>query len=252
MSSLQRTAMVTGAAGGIGLAAARLLVARGVRVLLVDRNESVAETARELGKQGANTAHFIVDLEQEDGVLSLADHARRVFGGCDILVNNAGINPKLDGAGYPLEKIDLELWNQVLAVNVAAPFLLSRELLPAMRDKGWGRVINVASRAGRAYIPGVSVFYSASKGALISMTRQLAGEFAQHGVTVNCVAPGPVETPLSLQSTPQVRAKVTSAIPARRSGTAEEVASAIDFLASESGGYICGACIDVNGGGFMA
>jgi 3-oxoacyl-[acyl-carrier protein] reductase len=252
LNGARRNALVTGAAGGIGLAAARLLAARGIRGLLVDRSESVIEVARALGEEGADAAHFIVDLEHEDDVLALADHALHGFGGCDILVNNAGINPKLEGAGYPPEKIGVSMWNQVMAVNVTAPFLLSRELLPSMREKGWGRVINVASRAGRAHIPGVSAFYSASKGALIGMTRQLAGEFAEHGVTLNCVAPGPVQTPLALQSTPEVRARVTAAIPARRSGTADEVAAAIDYLASDAAGYVCGACIDVNGGGFMA
>ncbi|HEX2545225.1 MAG TPA: SDR family NAD(P)-dependent oxidoreductase [Ramlibacter sp.] len=252
MNNSSRSALVTGAAGGIGLATARLLASRGVRVLLADRSDTVIDAARSLREQGADAGHFVVDLEQEQGVLALAAHAKDAFGGCDILVNNAGINPKLEGGGYPLERIDLALWNKVMAVNVTAPFLLSRELLPGMRQQGWGRVINVASRAGRAYIPGVSVFYSAGKSALIGMTRQLAGDHAQHGITLNCVAPGPVQTPLALQSTAEVRAKVTAAIPARRSGTAEEVAAAIDFLASDAAGYVCGACIDVNGGGFMA
>ncbi len=251
MHEPQRTALVTGAAVGIGASVASRLAARGVRVLLADRDPAVEATAQALRAQGLLASHFIADLEFEDQVLALARHATTEFGGCDILVNNAGINPKLDGKGYPLEKVDLQVWNRVLAVDLTAPFLLCRELVPGMRERKWGRVVNVSSRAGRAHIGGVSVFYSASKAGLIGLTRQLAGEYARDGVTLNCVAPGPVETPLALQTLPEVRARVAAAIPLGRSGTADEIAATIDFLASEQAGYICGACLDVNGGGFM-
>ena len=251
MNAPQRSAIVTGAAGGIGAAVARLLVARGVRVMLADRNDAVLAVAESVSAAGGTAIGCVVDLAIEKGVSELAQRVNAQFGGCDILVNNAGINPKRNGEGYRLEDIDTDTWCQVLRVNLTAPFLLCRELMPGMRDAGWGRVINIASRAGRSYIPGVSSFYSVSKAGLIGLTRQLAGEFAASGVTVNCVAPGPVETPLSLQSSREVRAKVTAAIPVGRSGTAEEIAAAVDFLASDAARYVCGACLDVNGGGFM-
>lgn len=247
MNQVTHSALVTGAAGGIGAAVAKAFSQRGVRVLLVDRNESVVQMAQTLPGASAR----VVDLSIEKEVLDLARYARGEFGGCDILVNNAGINPKREGRGYRTEEIDMEVWNAVMQVNLAAPFLLCRELLPAMRERGWGRVINIASRAGRTYIPGVSTFYSVSKAGLVGMTRQLAGEFAASGITVNCVAPGPVDTPLSLQSSKETLAKSGANVPSARRGTAEEIAAAVDFLATPGAGFVCGACIDANGGGFM-
>src|SRR6201999_103206 len=140
---------------------------------------------------------FVVNLEIEQEVLALAAYAREAFGGCDILVNNAGINPKDRGHPFKLEDVSTLFWERVMRVNLTAPFLLCRELIPSMRQRGWGRVVNVASRAGRTYLTHVSLAYSASKSGLIGITRQLGGEHAHSGVTVNAVAPGRVETPLS-------------------------------------------------------
>jgi len=245
------SALVTGAASGIGLAIARQLAGAGHRLLLTDRDSSVLGVAAALPGRGAAHEALVADLEDEDQVLHIARHAQGAFGGCDILVNNAGMNIKKDGGRYPLDEISTAHWEKVMRVNTTAPFLLCRELMPAMRKKKWGRVVNIASRAGRTYIPSVTLHYATSKAALIGMTRQLAGEFAADGITVNCVAPGPVETPLSRQNNPEVAARLRAAVPAARSGTADEIAATVCFLVSAEASFIAGACIDVNGGAFM-
>ena len=242
-------ALVTGAASGIGLAVARLLAAAGHRLLLVDRDDAIHQIAATL--PGAAHESRVADLADEAQVLAAAAHARGAFGGCAILVNNAGMNIKKAGGKFPLEEITTGHWEQVLRVNTTAPFLLCRELLPAMRARRWGRVVNIASRAGRTYIPSVSLHYATSKAALIGMTRQLAGEFAADGITVNCIAPGPVETPLARQNNPEVAARLRAAVPAGRSGTADEIAATVGFLVSAQAAFVVGACIDVNGGAFM-
>jgi 3-oxoacyl-[acyl-carrier protein] reductase len=139
----------------------------------------------------------------------------------------------------------------VLRINLTAPFILCRELVPAMQQRGWGRVINIASRAGRTFIPPAGLHYSASKAGLIGLTRQLAGSFAAFGITANCIAPGRIETPLSSQSSAEVLRQSVAAIPAQRLGTTDEIAAAARFLASDAAGYVTGVCIDVNGGAFI-
>jgi 3-oxoacyl-[acyl-carrier protein] reductase len=248
MNHVVRRALVTGAASGIGAAAAELLARRGIRVLMADRDPSVAEKA---GKLSGAVGH-VMDLAIEDEIIALANYAKSSFGGCDILINNAGIAPKKDGRGYKLTEIESALWNQVMMVNLTAPFLLCRELLPAMQANKWGRVINVSSRAGRTQVIGVSSFYSASKAGLIGLTRQLANEYVADGITVNCVAPGPVQTPLATQSSEAQKQRVLEGIPMKRPATAMEIAATIDFLSTPEASYVTGTCMDVNGGGFMA
>ena len=171
--------------------------------------------------------------------------------GIDILINNAGIHPKLDGKAIPIEKLALVDWNAMLAVNLTAAFLLCRELLSGMSSRGWGRIINISSRAGRALSPLSSVAYAATKAGLIGFSRTLAAEAAVGGVTVNTVAPGPVKTALTGDSSTATQTRLVSTIPLGRYGEADEVAAAVAFLASDAASYITGAVIDVNGGSFM-
>ncbi|WP_430397469.1 SDR family NAD(P)-dependent oxidoreductase [Ferrovibrio sp.] len=245
--NIQR-ALVTGAASGIGASLAGLLAQRGIHVLMADKNPDVIEAAKRL----PNAVGHVVDLGIEAEVLELAEFAKSNFGGCDILVNNAGIAPKKDGRGYTVPETDTALWNHVMAVNLTAPFVLCRELVPGMQKSKWGRVVNVASRAGRTRIPGVAAFYSASKAGLIGFTRQLAGEYVADNITVNAVAPGPVQTTLALQSSDATKKKLLETVPIGRHASAEEIASVIDFLCTAAASYVTGACVDVNGGGFMA
>lgn len=249
--AVARSALVTGSASGIGLAIAESLSAKGMHVLLADRSEVVHQIAERLRVRGSVAESFVVDLGEESGVLALAEHARVWAGGCDVLVNNAGINPKRDGGKFPTAEISSADWNMVLRVNLTAPFLLCRELMPGMRRQRWGRVVNIGSRAGRTYMPSATLHYSTTKAGLIGMTRQLAGEFAGDGITVNCVAPGRVDTPLSRRTAPEVTAKLLEGIPAGRGGTTGEIAAVVSFLASDDAGYVTGTCLDANGGSFI-
>ncbi|HEY4069052.1 MAG TPA: SDR family NAD(P)-dependent oxidoreductase [Burkholderiaceae bacterium] len=254
MTSLTpRSILVTGSASGIGLAIAERFAADGgIRLLLADRSEAIHDVARRLSASGCEAEGYVVDLAQEAQVLALAEHTRTRFGGCDVLVNNAGMHPKKEGGSYKLPDIPTADWELVLRVNLTAPFLLCRELVPLMKPKGWGRVVNIASRAGRTYIPQAGVHYAASKAGLIALTRQIAGDYARFGIAANAVAPGRIETPLSNQTAPEIIAKSLEGIPARRVGTVAEIAATAHFLASDGAGYINGACIDANGGVFMA
>jgi 3-oxoacyl-[acyl-carrier protein] reductase len=162
-----------------------------------------------------------------------------------------GIHPKNHGKPFQLPEIATSDFETVLRINLTAPFLLCRELMPAMQENRWGRVINITSRAGRTYVGPVGIHYSASKAGLIGMTRQLAGEYARYGITVNCIAPGRIETPLANTSSPDIIADAVKAIPAQRMGMPEEIGAAAGFLASEGASYLTGIVIDVNGGVFM-
>ncbi len=248
----KRIAVVTGAASGIGLAIAECLARVPTRVLLVDRSSAVQERARELADKGLDVEAYVADLAREAEILAVAKHVKETTGRCDVLVNNAGIHPKKNGDRYSLPEISFADWEAVLRVNLSAPFLLCRELVPLMQANGWGRVINIASRAGRTYIRPAGMHYSASKAGLIGMTRQIAGDYARFGITANCIAPGRVETPLSSQSSRSIIDKAIQDIPAGRMGTPGEIAAIAGFLASEGAAYVTGAVIDANGGGFMA
>ncbi len=248
----QRSVLVTGGAAGIGLAIARGLAAQGHRVLQADISDSVHAAADSLDTLQAPVHGFVADMGEEAQVLGTAKRAGELFGGCDILVNCAGVSRKRDGQPIPPVEVLTEDWERVLRINLTAPFLLSRELLPGMRQRRFGRIINIASRAGRTFVAPAGIDYAASKAGLIGLTRHLAGTYAPDGITVNCIAPGRIETALSSLSSPEIIAAAAKAIPVGRLGNTDEVAAAAVFLASEQASYITGVCLDVNGGVFMA
>ncbi len=247
--SKDRIALVTGAASGIGLAIATRFVNAGMRVLLVDRSDSVVEVAQRLGAECA--LGWVADLGVTDDVLGTVDKVEKAFGRCDVLVNNAGVHPKVNGRIVSLEDTTLEAWETVFRINLTAPFLLCQRLLPGMRDRRWGRVVNISSRTARTYSDRAGTHYTASKAGLIGLTRKIAGDYASFGITANCVAPGQIETPLARTSTAEVLAKAAASTPAGRLGTADEVASAVVYLASDDAAFITGTVMDVNGGGFI-
>lgn len=250
--STPRSALVTGGAAGIGLAIAQGLAALGHRVLLVDVSDSVHQAADKLSTPQAPVHAHVADLADEAQVLKSAERAKSLFGGCDILVNCAGVSMKRDGKPIAPTDVRTEDWERVLRINLTAPFLLSRELIPGMRERKFGRIVNIASRAGRTFVAPAGADYATSKAGLIGLTRHLAGTYAPDGVTVNCVAPGRIETALSSLSSPEIIASAAKAIPVGRLGTTEEVASAVLYFASEAASYVTGVCLDVNGGVFMA
>jgi 3-oxoacyl-[acyl-carrier protein] reductase len=240
---MPRTALVTGAARGIGLAIAERLAADGHDVIALDR--SVPDVHPEWSWHAGDLA----DREQVASFVA----AVQARGPVDVLVNSAGINrQKDDGARFELPEVTDTGWDLTIAVNLTAPFLLMRAFVPGMRERGWGRVVNIASRAGRTFVPASNVDYSATKAGLIGLSRMVAGESAADGVTVNCVAPGRISTPLADSQAADILEESLRAIPARRVGDADEIAAAVAWYASDGAAYTTGTTLDVNGGAFIA
>ncbi|MGI4816030.1 MAG: SDR family NAD(P)-dependent oxidoreductase [Janthinobacterium lividum] len=251
MAEQQRVALVTGGASGIGLAAVKRLAAKNFKVVILDRSEAAREVAAELNKQGHSALAVVADLADLKQIETAVAEINKQTGGADVVINNAGVHPKRDGRIVSLENMTVEDWEFVFRVNTTAPFLLCQAFIGHMKERKWGRIINIASRAGRSYSDRAGTHYSASKAALIGFTRTVAGAYALTGITANIVAPGQIETPLARTSDPKVLENAARQTPVGRLGTAEEVASMIEYLASDDSGFITGAVMDVNGGIFM-
>lgn len=246
-----RVALITGAAAGIGLCIATMLAERGCRVIAVDRSPGVLEAAAHATLAGAPMEGVVLDVTDESGVRTLAADIVLRFGSLDILVNNAAIHPKNNGERTGSAAIDTAQWQDVILVNLTSVFVLCREVLPAMRSRGWGRIVNISSRAGRAPVTTAGAHYAASKAGMIGMSRVLATEFAPFGITVNCVAPGRIASPLTQQGSVERQRELNATIPVGRIGTAAEIGDTVSFLAGDGAAFITGAVIDANGGTFM-
>jgi 3-oxoacyl-[acyl-carrier protein] reductase len=237
-----RTALVTGAGRGIGLAIARLLVSQGAGVSLVDVDEPALETAaRSLGD---HVLSIVADVSQLEGVERAVGLTVEHFGGLDILINNAGICPM-----SAFSDITEAEWDRVLAVNLKGAFLCSQVALPHLRQSGrQGRIVNIASVAGQMGGVAIGAHYAASKAGLIGLAKSLARLLAPDGVTVNCVAPGTTLTDLTASWSDAAMDSLRAQIPLRRFAQPEEVAEAVGFLVSDRAAYMTGATLDVSGG----
>jgi 3-oxoacyl-[acyl-carrier protein] reductase len=237
-----RTALVTGAGRGIGLAIARLLVSQGAGVSLVDVDEPALETAaRSLGD---HVLSIVADVSQLEGVERAVGLTVEHFGGLDILINNAGICPM-----SAFSDITEAEWDLVLAVNLKSAFLCSQVALPHLRQSGrQGRIVNIASVAGQMGGVAIGAHYAASKAGLIGLAKSLARLLAPDGVTVNCVAPGTTLTDLTASWSDAAMDSLRAQIPLRRFAQPEEVAEAVGFLVSDRAAYMTGATLDVSGG----
>lgn len=250
MAQHDRVAVVTGGAGGIGQAVCGRLADDGYVVVPVDRVPITLEAGNSGAMSGSRA--YLADLGDRAELNGFADWVNVTHGGCDTLVNCAGINVYLpNGEQPPAQELGDDDWDRTLAINLTAPFLLTRAFLPGMKAKGWGRIVNISSRAAHMYYPGANSAYGASKAGLVGFSRFIAGEAADSGVTSNTVAPGRISTPLANNAAPEVVKSAIASIPLGRIGLAAEVASAVGFLASEQSSYINGAVIDVNGGAYM-
>jgi 3-oxoacyl-[acyl-carrier protein] reductase len=240
-----RVALVTGAFRGLGLAAAERLAARGATVAVNVRDPERAEAAaRSLGERG-----FAVpgDLGNPADLQAIVDRTLDRFGRLDILVNNAAV-----ALSTRFEQITEEEWRRTFEINVTAVFLLTRAVLPAMKQQGHGRIINLSSTAGKTVSTLGGAHYTASKAALQGLTRASAKELGPYGITVNAVCPGLFDTELTREhATPEQLAAAAKSFPIQRLGEAVEVADLICFLASDAAGYITGASLDINGGDLM-
>lgn len=236
-----KTALVTGASGGIGSAIASALHGAGATVALSGtRKEKLEEVAAGLG--GERTHILPCNLSDLEAVDGLPKAAEGEMGQLDILVNNAGITK--DNLFMRMKD---EEWDQVIAINLTASFRLCRASLRGMMKRRWGRIINVTSVVGWVGNPGQGN-YCATKAGLTGMSKSLAQEVASRGITVNCVAPGFIETAMTDALTDEQKAALTPGIPAGRLGQGEDVAASVQFLASEGASYITGQTIHVNGG----
>ncbi len=239
-----KVAIVTGAGRGLGWAIAERLVREGARLVIAEIDwPSAEEKARAIVSAQGEVLPVRTDVSRWDEVREMVRQVMVKFGRIDILVNNAGIL----GPYFPVEDYPEEIWDEVIAVNLKGTFLCCKAVLPVMRKQGSGSIINIASVAGKEGNARMAP-YSASKGAIITLTKTLGKELADSGVRVNCVSPALLETDMAKAMTPEQRALLTTKIPMGRLGKPEEVAAVIKFLASDESSFVTGQCYDVSGG----
>jgi 3-oxoacyl-[acyl-carrier protein] reductase len=235
-----KTALVTGATGGLGGAIAKALQAQGATVALSGTRREVLDKLA--GEIGARTHVLPCNLADKNEVEALVPKAEKVMGQLDILVANAGITK--DNLFVQLKDED---WDQVIDVNLTATFRLSRAAVKTMMRRRFGRIIGITSVVGVTGNPGQGN-YAASKAGMIGMMKSVGAEYARRGVTANCVAPGFIATPMTDKLNEKQREAILGRVPAGRLGTAEDVAAAVVYLASNEAGYVTGQTLHVNGG----
>jgi NAD(P)-dependent dehydrogenase (short-subunit alcohol dehydrogenase family) len=236
-----RTAIVTGGAQGIGLAIVNRLVESGARVRIWDRDEK--GLAKTVAKLGSAVSGDVIDVSDADAVARGTRSALEALGKIHVLVNNAGIaGPSMPVVDYPIEE-----WKRVIDIDLTGPFLCCRAVVPHMVKAGYGRIVNIASVAGKEGNPNAAA-YGAAKGGLITFTKSLGKELAQTGVLVNCVTPAAAQTAILEQVTPEFTKFMLSKIPMGRFVKVEEVAALACWLASEDCSFSTAGVFDISGG----
>lgn len=242
-----RVALVTGGGAGIGRACVEQLAASGARVMLLDRNPERAAAVVATAAPG-HVAVSVGDAADESTVGGAVGATLQRWGRLDVLVTCAG-GFRAPG---PVQDVGLAEWNDLVSANLTSTFLACRSVVPTMRHQRYGRIVNVASMAARTALSQSPHGYAAAKAGVVGLSRQLALELAADGITVNVVAPGVTLSPRVARLGPERLAELAAAAPVGRTGTSEEVASAICYLASPAAGFVTGATLDVNGGRYMA
>ena len=240
-----RVAVVTGASKGLGRQIAVSLAAAGAAVALVARSKSLLnEVAAGITADGGKAEAIVADVSDDVAVADAAERVSERLGACDILVNNAGINNR-----KAVDSFSTDEWNEIVGINLTAPFLMCREFVPGMKEKRWGRIINMTSIMSHVSIP-LRTGYSATKAGLLGMTKALALELAPFNITANGISPGPFATEMNkpILDDPERNAQFLSRIPAGRWGKVEEVGSLAVYLCSEEAGFITGTDIVIDGG----
>lgn len=239
-----RVVLVTGGGSGIGQATARRFAEEKGRVAVADLNLKAAkETADGIAGEGGEALAVEVDVKDEASVAAMVRQVGDALGAPSVLINCAGI-----GKTLPLLETDLATWNETIAVNLTGSFLISKAVLPAMVEAGYGRIVLIGSINSRKALRHRNG-YAASKAGVANLAQLIAVEFAEHGITANCIAPGPIETPLVQTMHDQtIRDTYHARLPIKRYGKPEEIAAAAAFLASDEAAYITGHLLDVDGG----
>ncbi len=239
-----KVAIVTGAASGIGLATTRLLLENGAKVVLADYNgKALQSLLAELGNSSDRVDVFSLDVSNPEQVQALFNFTGQRFGPAQLLVNSAGI------LGPNLATLDVKYseWQRAVAINLDGTFLCCQAALQAMSQAGYGRIVNVASIAGKEGNPLLAA-YSASKGAVIALTKSLAKEFGNSGIYINSLAPAVIATPMNAATSEETLAYMISKIPLGRVGQPEEVAQIIAWMLSDACSFTTGQCFDISGG----
>ena len=238
-------ALVTGASSGIGRQQARALARAGASVVLLGRRKEELNIAvSEIEAEGGKAASISANLAHREALAKIAEQASRPFGGIDILINAAGVNLRQSA-----EQITFESWDQTLNLNLATPFFLARELVPAMASRGWGRIINIASlQSSRAFENGLA--YGASKGGVAQLTRAMAEAWSRQGINANAIAPGFFPTGLTapVYQNPKLIDKLAAQTAIGRNGELEDLDGITLFLASPASDYLTGQVIYLDGG----
>ena len=245
---MDKVCIITGSSRGIGKGIATAFAKEGANIVISFRSQEDAakETAEEIvEKYDAEVEIVKADVSKEEEVVEIVERTRKRFGTVDILVNNAGVHK--DSVVW---KMDKNVWEEVISTNLTGIFLCTKHVVPIMREKSWGRIVNISSVAGQIGLFGAGN-YSASKSGLFGFTKTVAREVANRNITVNCVAFGYVETGMNLRLSEEIRQKVLQEIPMRRFGKVEEVSGPIVFLCTDEAAYITGQIIHINGGYYM-
>lgn len=240
-----QVAVVTGAARGIGFAIAQALGQCGARVAIADLDAAAADTAaRQLCELGIDAIGVAVDVADETQVQAMIAAVEQALGGVDILVNNAGIV-----ATGPLLEVSAAEWNRVMAIDLTSVFFCAKAVLPGMMQRRAGRIINIASVAGKrgGGLLGNSC-YAAAKGGVIALTKGLAREAGPFNITANAITPALTDTDMTRALSPEARARVLADMPLGRAGTPRDIAAAVCFLASGAASFVTGEIMDVDGG----
>lgn len=248
---MAKTALVTGAAAGIGRACARRLAREGHQVGVLDLDKASAQkVVDEIEADGGKALALGANIADRPGVEAAVNELRQAFGPVTIVVNNAGIT-----AFDKFTEITDELWDKVFEINTKGTFIVTQVVYPDMRAANWGRIVNISSSSAQGGSP-LQIHYSASKGAVIAMTKSMAAAFGRYGITVNNIPPGSVmQTVMSeaqKESWPMSEETLAKSLPVRRTGVPDDIASACAWLCQDDAGYVTGQTIGVNGGRIMS
>jgi 3-oxoacyl-[acyl-carrier protein] reductase len=248
MSLKDKVCIVTGSSRGIGKGIATALAKEGAKIVINyrSREDAAKETAGEIVENYRTEVEIVkADVSREEEVVEMVKKTKKRFGTVDVLVNNAGVHK--DSVVW---KMDKNVWDEVMSTNLTGIFLCTKHVLPIMRERSWGRIVNVSSVVGQIGLFGASN-YSASKSGLFGFTKTVAREVANRNITVNCVAFGYIETGMNLRLAEEIRQRVLQEIPMKRFGKVEEVTGPIVYLCTNEAAYITGQVIHINGGYYM-